>query len=80
MISMSRFAVIFIQSAAPFVKPAQRSVRRGKRGEEKVQRERETVKKTPRDGCTEKPQSGSCDSGIARLRGKCSGLALQRAV
>lgn len=57
----------------------------GKRGEVKVQRdrkkrEREIVKKTPRDGCREKPQSGSCDSGIARLRGKCSGLALQRAV
>lgn len=44
------------------------------------QKKKERRKKTPRDGCTEKPQSGSCDSGIVRLRGKCSGLVLQRAV
>lgn len=42
--------------------------------------DREIVPKMPREGCTEKPQSGSCDCGIVRLRGKCSGLALQRAV
>lgn len=54
----------------------------GGRGEEvKVQRDREIVqKKMTREGCTEKLQSGSCDSGIVRLRGKCSGLVLQRAV
>ncbi len=52
----------------------------GAEGGVKVQRNRDIVKKTPRDGCTAKPQSGSCDTGMVRLRGKCSGLALQRAV
>lgn len=53
----------------------------GGRGEVKVHRDSEIVqKKMTRESCREKLQSGSCDSGIVRLRGKCSGLVLQRAV